>query len=49
MEFAAPQAVTIEPGHDGWVVGSEPAVMIEFDFENETAARFGIADAHRHA
>ena len=48
VEFAAPQAVAIEPGHDGWVVGEEPAVMIEFDFENETAARFGIPDAHRH-
>src|ERR1035437_10588299 len=30
VEFAAPQAVAIEPGHDGWVVGDEPAVMIEF-------------------
>ncbi|HEV2199562.1 MAG TPA: hypothetical protein VGR73_07060 [Bryobacteraceae bacterium] len=48
IEMTAPQAVTIEPGHDGWVVGDEPAVMIEFDFEGETASRFGIADAHRH-
>ena len=30
-EFAAPQVVVIEPGHDGWVVGNEPAVLIEFD------------------
>ena len=29
LEFAAPQAVAIEPGHDGWVVGDEPAVLIE--------------------
>lgn len=49
LEFAAPQAVAIEPGHNGWVVGDEPAVMIEFDFENETARRFGMPDAHRHA
>jgi hypothetical protein len=49
VEFAAPQAVAIEPGHDGWVVGDEPAVMIEFDFESETAQRFGMPDAHRHA
>ena len=48
VEFAAPQAVAIEPGHDGWVVGDEPAVMIEFDFEGETAQRFGLPDAHRH-
>ena len=38
-EFAAPQAVVIEPGHDGWVVGNEPAVLIEFDFEGNTAAQ----------
>ena len=47
-EFVAPQAVTIDPGHDGWVVGDEPAVLIEFDFLGETAARFGLPDAHRH-
>src|SRR5882724_6769325 len=39
LEFAAPQVVAIEPGHDGWVVGDEPAVLIEFDFEGETAQR----------
>ena|SRR5579864_925058 len=47
-EFAAPQAVVIEPGHDGWVVGNEPAVLIEFDFEGQTAARFGMPDIHQH-
>ena len=47
-EFAAPQVVSIEPGHDGWVVGDEAAVMIEFDFERETAQRLGVPDAHRH-
>ncbi len=48
QKFTAPQAIAIEPGHDGWVVGSEPAVVIEFDFESETARRFGLPDAHRH-
>src|SRR3954452_13355188 len=33
QEFTAPQAVAIDPGHDGWVIGNEPAVLIEFDFE----------------
>src|SRR3954470_17365362 len=33
VEHRAPQIVAIEPGHDGWVVGSEPVVLIEFDFE----------------
>jgi hypothetical protein len=41
-EFAAPQVVEIYPGHEGWVVGDEPAVLIEFDFERETAARLGM-------
>ena len=43
FEFVAPQVVAIPPGHDGWVVGDEPAVLIEFDFEGETASRFGMA------
>jgi len=47
-EFTAPQVVVIEPGHDGWAVGGEPAVLIEFDFESETVRRFGLADTHRH-
>ena len=41
-KFVAPQAVAIAPGHDGWVVGSEPAVLIEFDFEGETVERLGL-------
>jgi len=48
LEFVAPQVVSIEPGHDGWVVGDEPAVLIEFDFAGETARRFGMPDVHRH-
>jgi hypothetical protein len=48
LEFAAPQAVSIEPGHDGWVVGDEPAVLIEVDFEADTARRFGMPESHRH-
>jgi hypothetical protein len=49
VEFKAPQVVAIEPGHDGWVVGRAPAVMIEFDFERETARMFGMPEAHHHA
>jgi hypothetical protein len=49
LEFAAPQVVAIEPGHDGWVVGDEPAVLIEVDFEGATAERFGMPETHRHA
>ena len=48
VEFAAPQIVAIEPGHDGWVVGHEPAVLIEFDFERESVARLGMPETHQH-
>jgi hypothetical protein len=48
VEHKAPQIVAIEPGHDGWVVGSEPVVLIEFDFESDTVRRLGMPDAHRH-
>jgi hypothetical protein len=47
-DFNAPQVVAIEPGHDGWVIGDESVVMIEFDFESETIQRLGMPDAHRH-
>ena len=47
-EFVAPQVVAIEPGHDGWVVGDEPAVLVEFDFEGETVSRLGMPEAHQH-
>lgn len=49
VEHKAPQIVAIDPGHDGWVVGKEPAVMIEIDFEGETASRLGMPDSHRHS
>ena len=49
VEHKAPQIVAIEPGHDGWVVGREPVVLIEFDFEGDTVGRLGMPDAHRHA
>jgi hypothetical protein len=48
LEFKAPQIVAIDPGHDGWVVGKEPVVLIEFDFEGDTISRLGVPDAHRH-
>lgn len=47
LEFEAPQVVAIEPAHDGWVVGDEPAVLIEVDFMSETAARFGMPSRGR--
>lgn len=49
VEFTAPHVVVIDPGHDGWVVGDEPAVLIEFDFLGDTARRFGLPETHSHA
>jgi hypothetical protein len=48
FEYGAPAAIAIEPGHDAWVAGEEPAVVIEFDFEGETAERFGLPLEHAH-
>jgi len=48
VEYTAPQFVAVEPGHHGWVVGDEPAVLIEFDFEGETVERLGVP-GHRHS
>ncbi len=42
VELKAPAVVAIDPGHDGWVVGKSPAVMIEFDFEGDTIQRLGM-------
>ena len=30
------------PGHDASVPGDEPAILVEFDFQAETAHRFGL-------
>ena len=48
VEHKAPQIVAIEPGHDGWVVGNEAVVLIEFAFERDTIRRLGMPKAHRH-
>jgi len=49
VEHKAPQIVAIDPGHDGWVVGKEPVVLIEFDFERDTIRRLGMPQTHeRH-
>jgi len=49
FDLTAPRVVVLEPGHDAWVVGAEPAVLIQFDAEANTARHFGLADQHRHA
>ena len=48
FDFTAPQVVVLEPGHDAWVVGREPAVLIQFDAAAQTAQRFGLPSEHQH-
>ena len=48
LDFRAPQVLSIEPGHDGFVVGDEPAVVIEFDFGSDTVSRLGMPEKHSH-
>ena len=48
FDLAAPRCVVIEPAHDAEVVGSEAAVLIEFDAQTDTASRFGLPAEHRH-
>jgi hypothetical protein len=48
VELVAPQFVSIEPGHDAWVVGDEAAVLIEFDFERDTVTKLGMPQVHHH-
>lgn len=48
VEHKAPQIVAIDPGHDGWVVGRQAVIMIEFDFERDTLAKLGMPTGHSH-
>jgi len=48
LEFAAPAIIEVAPGHDAWVVGEEPAVLFEVDFEATTIPRLGLREAHVH-
>lgn len=48
VEHKAPQIVAIDPGHDGWVVGRQPVIMIEFDFERDTLSKLGMPTGHSH-
>ena len=47
-EFEAPAAVVVVPGHDGWVVGDEAAVLVQYDCGADTVERLGLPSAHRH-
>jgi hypothetical protein len=48
VDLTAPAVVNVAPGHDAWVVGDEPAVLIEVDYQGDTVARLGVAAEHQH-
>jgi len=48
FDYTAPQVVAIEGDHDAWVEGAEPAVLIQFDAEQQTAKVFGLRERHAH-
>ena len=45
-EVRAPAFAVVEAGHDGWVVGDEAAVWVQWDSEEGTARRFGLPERH---
>ncbi len=50
VTYAAPSAVIVEPGHDGWVVGEEDVVLIQVDVGPGTVDRLGLGDLrHTHS
>ena len=44
----APAPMVIAPGHDGWVVGDETAVLVQYDRGPGTCERLGPPTEHRH-
>ena len=42
LEIKAGDAVMIPAGHDAWVVGDEPAVLVQFDEGESAAKRFDV-------
>jgi hypothetical protein len=46
-EIGPGEAYEIEPGHDGWVVGDEPVISIEFLGRSDLAGTFGRPSGRR--
>jgi hypothetical protein len=42
QELRAPQPVVVLPGHDGWVLGEDAAVLVQVDFGADTMRRMGL-------
>ena len=48
FRWSTHMAQNVEPGHDAWVIGDEPAVLIQFDWEEGTTRRLGLPPEHSH-
>lgn len=42
VTYTAPEAVVLEAGHDGWVVGDETVVLVQVDTGSDTVDRLGL-------
>ncbi len=42
FDYKAPAVIAVDPGHDSWVEGDEPVVLIQIDFERDTVERLGL-------
>jgi hypothetical protein len=45
LEFAAGNVFVVPAGHDAWVVGDEPCVIVQFDEGESAARRFNVEAA----
>ena len=43
LEFGPGSVFVVPAGHDGWVVGDEPCVIVQFDEGESAARRFNVA------
>jgi hypothetical protein len=48
FDFQAPAVISVDPGHDSWVEGDDPVVLIQFDFEKDTLGRLGLEPRTAH-
>jgi len=45
LDFGPGSVFVIPAGHDGWVVGDEPVVLVQFDEGESAARRFNVEGA----
>ena len=45
LEFGPGDVFVIPAGHDAWVTGDEPCVIVQFDEGEAAARRFNVAGA----